>query len=83
MFSRDEKEDTEALRTKGNNYMQDKQYLKAVDAYTKAIEQSPNNLVLLSNRAEAFIKLGYFNTALLDCDEVLKGNPDALLKPLA
>ena len=31
MFSRDEKEDTEALRTKGNNYMQDKQYLKAVD----------------------------------------------------
>ncbi len=80
MFSRDEKEDTEALRTKGNNYMQDKQYLKAVDAYTKAIEQSPNNLVLLSNRAEAFIKLGYFNTALLDCDEVLKGNPDALLK---
>lgn len=82
MFSREEKEkeDVEVLKLKGNNYMTDKQYLKAVSAYTSALEQSHNNPILLSNRAEAFIKLGYFSTALVDCEEVLKLSPEKTVK---
>ena len=62
--------------------MQDQQYLKAVQRYTGALTKLPpieksspeeikNRLITLSNRAEGFIKLGYFYSSLKDCEEIL------------
>ena len=75
-------EDFATLKQQGNTYMQDHQYLKAVNKYTKALSKlsSENNNeiinknIILSNRAEAFIKLGYFYSGLNDCDNVLNSS---------
>ena len=71
-------ENTDSLKLKGDNYMLDKQYLKAVNNYTLAlskIEETNNDiekkLIILSNRAEAFLKLGFFYCVLSDCEKVL------------
>ena len=40
----------------------------------KAMELSEDKALLLSNRAEAYLKLGYFKSALNDCEEALKNN---------
>ena len=73
------------LKMQGNTYMQDKQYLKAVKRYTGALTKLPpiekssqedikNRLITISNRAEGFLKLGYFYSALKDCEEILTNN---------
>ena len=80
-------EDFATLKQQGNTYMQDHQYLKAVNKYTKALsklffdedinnnnEIINNKNIILSNRAEAFIKLGYFYSGLNDCNSILNSN---------
>ena len=71
-------ENEDSLKIQGDNYMLEKQFLKAVNKYTLALEKIEDNesniekkLIILSNRAEAFLKLGYFNCVLSDCDKVL------------
>ena len=77
------------LKMQGNTYMQDKQYLKAVKRYTGALKKLPpienssqddikNRLITLSNRAEGFLKLGYFYSSLKDCEEILTNNKQNL-----
>ena len=77
------------LKMQGNTYMQDKQYLKAVKRYTGALKKLPsiekssqedikNRLITLSNRAEGFLKLGYFYSSLKDCEEILENNKNYL-----
>ena len=82
-------EDFLTLKMQGNTYMQDKQYLKAVKRYTGALTKLPslekssqedikNRLITLSNRAEGFLKLGYFYSSLKDCEEILENNKQYL-----
>ena len=84
-FDSGENDDFLTLKMQGNTYMQDKQYLKAIKRYTTAISKLPslekgtnddikNYLITLSNRAEGFLKLGYFYSALKDCEEILEKN---------
>jgi len=84
-FDSGENDDFLTLKMHGNTYMQDKQYLKAIHRYTKALSKLPliensseedikNRLITLSNRAEGFLKLGYFYSALKDCEEILEKN---------
>lgn len=44
-------------------------YLPAIELYTKAIELTPNNAVLYSNRAFAHIKTEAFGSALVDAQK--------------
>ena len=82
-------EDFLTLKMQGNTYMQDKQYLKAIKRYTGALSKLPpiensskedikNRLITLSNRAEGFLKLGYFYSSLKDCEEILENNKQHL-----
>ena len=84
-FDSGENDDFLTLKMHGNTYMQDKQYLKAIHRYTKALSKLPliensseedikNRLITLSNRAEGFLKLGYFYSSLKDCEEILEKN---------
>ena len=88
-FDSGENDDFLTLKMQGNTYMQDKQYLKAVKRYTGALTKLPpiekssqedikNRLITLSNRAEGFLKLGYFYSSLKDCEEILTNNKQHL-----
>ena len=85
IFDSGENDDALTLKMQGNTYMKDKQYLKAIKRYSTAIsklsitensskEDIKNYLILLSNRAEGFLKLGYFYSSLNDCNEILETN---------
>ena len=85
IFDSGENDDVLTLKMQGNTYMKDKQYLKAIKRYSTAISKLPitensskedikNYLILLSNRAEGFLKLGYFYSSLKDCNEILETN---------
>ena len=85
IFDSGENDDVLTLKMQGNTYMKDKQYLKAIKRYSTAIsklsitensskEDIKNYLILLSNRAEGFLKLGYFYSSLKDCNEILETN---------
>jgi tetratricopeptide (TPR) repeat protein len=88
-FDSGKNEDFLTLKMQGNTYMQDKQYLKAVQRYSGALYKLPpiensnqeeikNRLITLSNRAEGFLKLGYFYSSLKDCEEILEKNKQHL-----
>ena len=88
-FDSGKNDDFLTLKMQGNTYMQDKQYLKAVQRYSGALYKLPpiensnqedikNRLITLSNRAEGFLKLGYFYSSLKDCEEILEKNKQHL-----
>ena len=49
---------SEELKQKGNKLYADGQWSDAAQTYTEAIEIDMDNVVLLSNRAAAYMKLG-------------------------
>ena len=88
-FDSGENDDFLTIKMQGDTYMKDKQFLKAVKRYTGALSKLPpvesssqdeikNRLITLSNRAEGFLKLGYFYSSLKDCDEILNNNKQHL-----
>jgi tetratricopeptide (TPR) repeat protein len=48
----------ERLKKQGNDAFAQKNYKKAIDLYTKAIEYDESNHILYSNRAACYIELG-------------------------
>lgn len=76
-------EDAETFKAAGNKYYKNKEYKKAIEEYTKAVEAQPSSATYLSNRAAAYISAGQFINALEDCtraDELDPGNPKILLR---
>jgi tetratricopeptide (TPR) repeat protein len=61
---------------KGNDLFNQKQYLKAVRAYTAALTHDPRNAVLFSNRSMAFIHLKEYREALLDALRLVRLKPN-------
>ncbi|KAG0128222.1 hypothetical protein HOY82DRAFT_622579 [Tuber indicum] len=59
--------DGEAYKQAGNKFFKQKEYGRAVEQYSKAIEKEPENATFLSNRAAAYMSAGNFNLALDDC----------------
>lgn len=63
-------------KAEGNKYFAAKEFEKAIEAFTKAIEASPEpNHVLYSNRSGSYASLKDFNNALKDAQECVKINP--------
>jgi len=60
----------------GNNRLQEKQYSKAVESYSKAIELNPENPIYYSNRAAAYSHLGKHDEAIRDCQKSISLKPD-------
>ena len=59
--------DAEACKAAGNKFYKAKQYDKAIEEYTKAVEASPETSTYLSNRAAAYMAANRFVEALEDC----------------
>eukprot|EP00977_Amphora_coffeiformis_P020629 scaffold8374_cov175-Amphora_coffeaeformis.AAC.68 len=71
--------EAERLKTKGNTYMQKKEYQAAADSYTSALKLSPagpQSHVYFSNRAAALVSLRKFHEAILDSERSLSLKPD-------
>lgn len=66
----------EEYKAEGNKYFAAKDFEKAIDLFTKAIDASPTpNHVLFSNRSAAQALLKNFGQALSDAKECVKVNP--------
>ncbi|KAH3666876.1 hypothetical protein OGAPHI_003325 [Ogataea philodendri] len=66
----------EEFKAQGNAAFAAKDYEKAIDSFTKAIEVSPTpNHVLYSNRSACYASLKKYEEALKDAEECVKINP--------
>ena len=65
-------DEVEELRLQGNQAVQKKNYEKALDLYTQAIEMCSSDHRLFSNRALCYLKLGRPEEALEDSDRCLQ-----------
>ncbi|XP_004427538.1 PREDICTED: tetratricopeptide repeat protein 12 isoform X2 [Ceratotherium simum simum] len=62
----------DALKEKGNEAFVRGDYEMAVLCYSEGLEKLKDMKVLYTNRAQAYIKLGDYQKALVDCDWALK-----------
>lgn len=60
------------LRKLGNQAFHQEEYEKAINLYTKALDQIKDNYVVYNNRALSYIKIGLMKRAIIDCDFVLQ-----------
>ncbi|TVY47552.1 DnaJ-like protein subfamily C member-like protein [Lachnellula occidentalis] len=76
-------EEAEAFKNAGNKHYKAKEYKKAIEEYTKAVEAQPSSATYLNNRAAAYISAGQYANALEDAtraDELDPQNPKILLR---
>lgn len=66
----------ERHKDEGNNYFKAKNYNKAIESYTKAIEANSIEAVTYCNRAACYINLGKYFDVLNDCDTAIELNPN-------
>lgn len=67
-------ERVEAIKTSGNEFLENENYIQAIRQYTEAIQITPNNPVLHLNRATALMRRKYLGDcyeALRDCHKAL------------
>jgi len=71
-----EKLETKCLQLKdeGNKELLNHRYVKAIKYYSEALELIPNNPIILSNRALAYIKTESYGLAIVDATEAIKAN---------
>lgn len=64
-----------AKKDEGNKYFKEDKFPLAVECYSESIKRNPKEHTTFSNRAAAYLKLGAYNEALLDCEKCLSINP--------
>ena len=68
----------EEFKNQGNTEFRNKNFQKAIDLYTQAIELNPSNHVYYSNRSGSFAGLEDFESSLKDAEKALEIMPDHL-----
>jgi serine/threonine-protein phosphatase 5 len=61
-------------KTKGNAALLEHHFFDAIRFYSEALEYQPNNAILLSNRAQAYIKIENYGLALADADHAIESD---------
>eukprot|EP00557_Chaetoceros_sp_GSL56_P010595 CAMPEP_0176485522 /NCGR_PEP_ID=MMETSP0200_2-20121128/5082_1 /TAXON_ID=947934 /ORGANISM="Chaetoceros sp., Strain GSL56" /LENGTH=793 /DNA_ID=CAMNT_0017882167 /DNA_START=214 /DNA_END=2595 /DNA_ORIENTATION=- len=77
--TREDLQEAETLKVRGNAYMQQKKYNQARDFYTKALELSPmgpTSHVYYSNRAAALLSMRNFTEAVWDAERSIQLKPE-------
>jgi tetratricopeptide (TPR) repeat protein len=63
------------LKEDGNEQLLKGHYLEAIGLYSDALEYTPKNAVVLSNRAQAYIKVENYGLAMTDATTALEFDP--------
>lgn len=63
------------LKKTGNDLLVAGKFTDAIKHYSEALEYTPTNAILLSNRAQAYIKLENYGLAIVDADAAIKHDP--------
>ncbi len=63
------------LKNQGNDQLKIGHFLQAIGFYTQALEFSPTNAIILSNRAQAYIKVENYGLAMADASAALESDP--------
>jgi stress-induced-phosphoprotein 1 len=64
----------EELKKKGNEEFKNQNFETAIEYYSQAMKIEPQNHILFSNRAQAFLKLKRFEDALVDIQKTIEIN---------
>lgn len=79
IVDRSQEEDSEEkalkLKEQGNEQLIKGHFLEAIGLYSDALEYSPTNAVILSNRAQAYIKVENYGLAMADATAALESDP--------
>jgi tetratricopeptide (TPR) repeat protein len=67
--------DPRAWIVRGQHLMDGQQFNAAIQDFNRALSVSPGNAQALFDRAVAWVKMGDFQKAMLDCDESIVANP--------
>mmetsp|Transcript_19722 Transcript_19722/g.29628 ORF Transcript_19722/g.29628 Transcript_19722/m.29628 type:complete len:539 (-) Transcript_19722:96-1712(-) len=59
------------LKQEGNGFLTSGKYLDAIRLYSEALEYTPTNAIVLSNRAQAYIKVENYGLAIIDADAAI------------
>lgn len=59
------------LKDKGDQFLKDKNYIAAIEAYTEAINLDNKMLGAWANRSLCNLKIYNFNAVISDCDQCL------------
>lgn len=70
------KEEAISWKDQGNKAIGHKEWAKAVECYTKAIELDDTSAVFYSNRAQAHIKMESFGFAIADASKAIELDPN-------
>ncbi|KAF4978150.1 hypothetical protein FZEAL_5426 [Fusarium zealandicum] len=68
-------EDAEAYKGAGNRFFKEKNYFKAIEQYSKAVDLFPFSATYLGNRAAAYMSNGQYEHALDDCSRAADYDP--------
>ncbi|KND87956.1 DnaJ subfamily C member 7 [Tolypocladium ophioglossoides CBS 100239] len=68
-------DDADAYKAAGNRLFKDKNYAKAIEQYSKAVDLFPDSPTFLSNRAAAYMSNGQYDGALEDCSRAADLDP--------
>ncbi|KAJ4268756.1 hypothetical protein NW762_002824 [Fusarium torreyae] len=68
-------EDAESYKAAGNRFFKEKNYYKAIEQYSKAVDLFPFSATYLGNRAAAYMSNGQFEHALEDCQRAADYDP--------
>jgi serine/threonine-protein phosphatase 5 len=63
------------LKDQGNEQLLKGHLLQAIGWYSEALEYAPTNVVILSNRAQAYIKVENYGLAMADATAALESDP--------
>ncbi|KAF7562005.1 hypothetical protein G7046_g2133 [Stylonectria norvegica] len=76
-------DDAESYKAAGNRFFKDRNYPKAIEQYSKAVDLFPLSATYLGNRAAAYMSNGQYDAALDDCSRATDldpQNPKILLR---
>jgi stress-induced-phosphoprotein 1 len=63
-------------KDEGNNHFKAKNYQKAIECYTQAIQENPNDHTIYGNRSASYHNLKKFHEALADGEKCIQIKPD-------
>ena len=63
--------DAEVKKQEGNEFYKKKDFAKALELYTAAIELNPNELLYYTNMAAVYIEQKKFDQAIAQCDTAI------------